>query len=304
MSILALEMGDPHMKGLESNVTNCLSIDVEGFVESNLQSFAIDDKYFDEAKQNYEIQRNVNVLLELLDDLHVQATFFFLGRVARDIPNLVREVAQSGHEIASHSYEHVRVFGVNKHEFKEKLKSSKNYLEDICGTGVYGFRAPDFSITESSIWALDILRELGFLYDSSIYPIGLHDVYGIGGSNAFIHKLPNGLIEFPLSTIEFLGRRLPFGGGGYFRLYPLFLTRLCISRNNRLGYPCMFYIHPYEVGPVIPMISELSWYRKFRHYHNCRNGHRRFTEILRVFRFGPAVEIIRQRSLLGDAKHV
>ena len=288
------------MKALPSEVVNCLSIDVEGFIESNLQSFPIDQKYIDRAKENYEIQRNMSFLLELLNDLHVQATFFFLGRVARDMPNMVREVTQSGHEIASHSYEHLRIFGTIRDEFKEKLKSSQKYLEDVSGKRVCGFRAPDFSITESSTWALDILKEIGFLYDSSIYAFGLHDVYGIEGAAPFIHRLPNGLIEFPLSTIELFGRRFPFGGGGYFRLYPLFLTRLCISKVNRLGHPCMFYIHPFEVGPIIPMVSELSWYRKFRHYYNCKSGNRRLKEILRAFKFAPAIEILKQRNMLED----
>ena len=284
---------------LESGIMNCLSIDVEGFVESHLDSFHIDEKYIDRNKENYEIEKNVNFLLELLNDLHVRATFFFLGRVARDIPNIVKEISQSGHEIASHSYEHVRIT-ISKDEFREKLTASKRNLEDVCGKRVYGFRAPKFSITESSIWAIDILREIGFLYDSSIYPFGFHDIYGIESAEPFIHKLPNGLIEFPLSTIQFFGRRFPFGGGGYFRLYPPSLTKLCISKTNRIGHPCMFYIHPYEVGPIIPMIPEVSLYRKFRHYYNCKNGSRRLKEILRIFQFCPAIEILKHRRLLED----
>lgn len=281
------------------DIINCLSVDIEGFIESNLQSFHIDEKYIDKAREDYEIEKNTNFLLELLADLDIQATFFFLGRIAQDIPNLVKEVAQSGHEIACHSYEHVRIFGISKDEFKKKLASAKSCLENVSGRRVYGFRAPDFSITESSIWALDILKEIGFVYDSSIYPIGLHDVYGIKGIKPFIHKLSNGLIEFPLSSIEFLGRRFPFGGGGYFRLYPLFLTKLCIFKINRLEYPCMFYVHPYELGPIIPKILELSYYRKFRHYYNCKSGSRRLKEILQAFKFGPAVEILKLRKLIG-----
>lgn len=282
---------------IKFDLKNCLSVDAEGFVEANLQSFPIAEKYIDKAKENYEIEKNINSLLELLNDLNVQATFFFVGRIARDIPNIVKEVAQAGHEIACHSYEHVRILGTDKNEIKEKLTSAKKCIEDISGKSVYGFRAPDFSITDSSIWALDILKEIGFLYDSSIYPIGIHDVYGIKGATPFLHKLSNGLIEFPLSTIKLLGRRFPYGGGGYFRLYPLFLTKLCISKTNTLGYPCMFYIHPYEVGPIIPKISELSYYRKFRHYYNCKNGSKRLKEILQTFKFGTAIEILKQRNL-------
>ena len=283
---------------IKPEIVNALSVDVEGFIEANLQSFYISEKYVDKAREDYEIERNTNFLLELLSDLDIKATFFFLGRIARDIPNIVKEVAQAGHEIACHSYEHLRLFCMNKDEFKEKLTTAKSYLEEVAGKRVYGFRAPDFSMTQASIWALDILRESGILYDSSIYPIGVHDVYGIKGATPFIHKLPNGLIEFPLSTLEIFGRRFPFGGGGYFRLYPLFFTKLCISGSNGSGHPCMFYIHPYEVGPIIPMLSELSWYRKFRHYYNCNNGDGRLKEILRIFKFGPAIEVLKQRNLL------
>ena len=158
---------------------------------------------------------------------------------------------------------------------------------------LYGFRAPDFSITEESLWALDVLQELGFVYDSSIYPFGLHDVYGIKDAEPSIHTLPNGLVEFPISTFSFLGKRIPFGGGGYFRLYPLWLTKLFTSIQNRRGTVCMSYIHPYEAGPVIPDVTELSPYRKFRHYFNCKNGVRRLRKLLGAFNFVPAIEIVK-----------
>jgi hypothetical protein len=139
------------------------------------------------------------------------------------------------------------------------------------------------------------LKELGFVYDSSIYPFGLHDVYGIKEADPSIHTLPNGLIEFPMSTITLLGRRIPFGGGGYFRLYPLLLTRLFLSKVNKQGHPAMFYIHPYEVGPVIPRISPMSYYRRFRHYYHCKKGHVRLRKLLKAFKFYPAVEVLRNQ---------
>ena len=131
---------------------------------------------------------------------------------------------------------------------------AKKSLEDVSGEMVLGFRAPDFSITKSNRFALDILREVGFQYDSSIYPTGLHAVYGIREVVPYIHRLPNGLIEFPLPTINLFWNRVPFGGGGYFRLYPIIVTKLLIRRMNKAGHPCMVYIHPYEVGPVIPVL--------------------------------------------------
>ena len=283
-----------------TEVINVLSVDVEGFIEANLQSFHINKNYVDKTKETYEIETNINLLLDLLNDLKIEATFFFLGRIARDMPHIVKEAAQAGHEIGCHSYEHLRLFDMDKAAFKERLIAAKYGLEDVSGKRVYGFRAPDFSITQASIWTLDILRESGILYDSSIYPIALHDVYGISEAKRFIHELPNGLIEFPLSTIEILGKRFPFGGGGYFRLYPLFVTKRCISKINQLGQSCMLYIHPYEAGPIIPTIPELSWYRKFRHYHNCKGGDGRLRQILRAFKFAPAIEILKQKNFLED----
>lgn len=289
-------MGTQSQQQRSRVVNNCLSVDVEGFVESNLESFYIGDIYISKAEETFEIEKNLHRILALLDDLSIRATFFFLGRIGRDIPGLVRETAQNGHEIACHSFKHLRIFGLKQGEFREAITYSKKTLEDASGKAVVGFRAPDFSITESSIWALDILKEEGFMYDSSIYPIGMHDVYGISGANHIIHTLPNGLVEFPLSSVQMFRRRFPFGGGGYFRLYPLILTEYLTSRVNELGHPCMLYIHPYEVGPVIPHIGGLSCYRKFRHYYHCKNGEKRLKKILKAFNFCTATEILRERE--------
>ena len=287
-------------KTSENPVINAFSIDVEGFVESNLQSFHIPDKYINQPEENGEIERNTNTVLEILYEVQTKATFFFLGRIAKDIPKIVRETAQAGHEIACHSYQHLRVFDIEKNVFSENLAAAKKNLEDVSGKPVYGFRAPDFSITEKSVWALDILKELGFVYDSSVYPIGLHDVYGIKDASPSLNTLPNSLIEFPLSTIGLFGKRIPFGGGGYFRLYPLMLTKIFLSKLNDQGYPAMFYMHPYEVGPVIPQVPGLSAYRKFRHYYHCRNGDKRLKKILRAFNFGPAIDVLKRSGLLND----
>lgn len=237
--------------------------------------------------------------MALFNSLDIKGTFFFLGRIGRDLPHLLRETADAGHEIACHSDEHLRVYGMGQDEFRTSLNLAKKSLEDASGKGVYGFRAPDFSITRSNLWALDILKEAGFLYDSSIYPIGVHDVYGVGDAKCFIHTLPNGLVEYPLATFEAFGKRLPFGGGGYFRLYPVVLTKLLIKRMNNQGQPCMMYIHPYEVGTDVPVISEISYYRKFRHYYNCNNGGKRLKRILKSFRFCTAIDILKENNFLS-----
>jgi polysaccharide deacetylase family protein (PEP-CTERM system associated) len=281
-----------------ASITNCLSIDVEGFAESNAESFPIAAEYLETKRENYEIEHNTNVTLQLLADWNIHATFFFVGRIAYELPQLVRQVAEMGHEIALHSYEHRRIFRVTRTEFQRQLYTCKAFVEQLLGGRVYGFRAPEFSITRSSIWALDTLRELGFEYDSSIYPIRIHDVCGIHDTEPSIHKLANGLIEWPLSTFQIFGVRLPFGGGGYFRIYPLLATRQCIRAMNRRGAPCMFYIHPYEIGPIIPDIRTISPYRRFRHYYNCSSGAARLRRVVQVFRFDSAISILKDTGIV------
>jgi polysaccharide deacetylase family protein (PEP-CTERM system associated) len=273
---------------------NCFSVDVESFAESNVEGLAIRPQYLDQAEQDYEVEKNTDEVLGLLAEQKVKATFFILGRIARDLPHVVRRVAEEGHEIGCHSLEHKRIYGQRPEIFREQLRQAKGFLEDASGEPVYGFRSPDFSIIQSSAWALDTLRETGFVYDSSIFPFGGHDVYGIKDAQPSIHKLPNGLIEWPLATVEVLKRRLPFGGGGYFRLYPAALTQSLISRVNKQGWPCMFYIHPWEVGELIPRIPELSMYRRFRHYHRCGRIHDRLRHLCRQFRFAQAAAVLRE----------
>jgi polysaccharide deacetylase family protein (PEP-CTERM system associated) len=258
----------------------------------------------DRVKQDYEVEKNTDSVLSLLADQNVKATFFFLGRIARDLPRVLRQVAFEGHEIGCHSFEHRRIYGLQRPVFEEQLRQAKRFLEDTSGQPVYGFRAPDFSITQSSAWALDTLKEVGFVYDSSIFPFGWHDVYGIKGAQPHIHILPNGLIEWPLPTLEFWKKRWPFGGGGYFRLYPLALTEFCISRLNQQEQPCMFYIHPYEVGTVLPKIRELSAYRRFRHYYKSGRLSGRLRRLCKQFRFGPAITILRQMGYLVATENV
>ncbi len=287
-----------NLKNTSRLITNAFTIDVEGFVESSLQHFYIPDKYINQSAENREIERNTNALIELLDEVNVKATFFFIGRIASDIPSLIKKAAQAGHEIGCHNYLHIRVSDMEENEFKEKLTIAKKDLEDVSGQKVYGFRAPDFSITKDSIWALDVLKELDFVYDSSIFPIGTHDVYGIEDADTMIKRLPNGLIEFPLPTIQLLSKRIPFGGGGYFRLYPLWLTRVFMAKLNKQDCPVMFYIHPCEVGHIMPKISELSALRKFRYYYNCVGGEKRLKKLLKAFKFSTAIEVLRNTDLL------
>jgi polysaccharide deacetylase family protein (PEP-CTERM system associated) len=274
-------------------VLNALTVDVEGFVESNRESFAIPARYQDPARESREIRVNTDATLALFAELGVRGTFFVVGRIARDLPDVVRAIAAAGHEVGCHNFEHRRISGLTPAVLRAGLARALSDLGDLAGASVLGFRAPDFSITRHSLWALDILRELGLAYDSSIYPIAGHDVYGIPEWSPRIQRLPNGLVELPLSTFPLLGRRLPFGGGGYFRLYPLAMTRLLVDRVNRVEQPAMFYIHPYEVGPEIPRIVELPAVRRFRHYLRC--GRRdRIVRLLHGRRFGPVRDVLKE----------
>lgn len=281
----------------ENIILNAFTVDVEGFIESNIESFNIPDRYLNEHDSNFEIEKNTNIILDLLSEAGVFATFFFVGRIAKDIPHLIKKVADNGHEIGCHNYEHIRVFNLVPEQFKINITIAKKKLEDVSGKSVTGFRAPDFSITKKSLWALDILKEIGFIYDSSIYPISIHDVYGVDNCLPYIHKFKNGLIEVPMSTFNLFGRKIQFGGGGYFRLYPLWFTKKLLLSANTQNNPCIFYIHPYEVGPIIPKINEISFSRKFRHYYNCSKGANRIKKLLGFAKFGSVQEIIKSLNI-------
>lgn len=272
---------------------NCFSIDVEGFLESNQDSFGNHETLHNEDE---EIQKNMAAVLSLLDETGTKATFFVLGRVAKDLPGVVRDIASQGHETACHGYFHSRLFNMDRERVSKELGDAKKLLEDVSNSAVLGFRAPDFSITRDNYYVMDVLAELGFAYDSSIYPFGYHDVYGIADAPKGIHRLKCGLVEFPLSTFSVPGLTIPFGGGGYFRLYPLFVTRFMIRRSNLRGTPCMVYQHPYEIGPSIPHVSGLSPLRKFRHYYNCKRGLLRTENLLRSFDFCKAIDIVREAA--------
>lgn len=277
---------------------NALSFDIEGFVESNVQSFAIPGAYVGRAEEAYEIEENTQAIFELLDAFELKATFFFLASVVERVPGVVKTAAALGHEVGVHGPDHVRVFDLPRGAFAQRLVSTKGVLEEVAAAPVIGFRAPDFSITEDSTWAFDVLQESGFSYDSSVYPFAFHDVYGIEGAEPYVHRLPNGLVEFPLSTIELFGKRWPFGGGGYFRFAPLAVTDWLVRRTNSLGHPANVYMHPYEVGPIVPDVPTPSLLRRLRHYHNCRNGGARLRRLLSSHSFGPIAEVLARSGWL------
>jgi polysaccharide deacetylase family protein (PEP-CTERM system associated) len=280
-------------------MTHCFSMDVEGFCESMAESFAIPDTMRSGHDERAEVERNVNETLEFLSAHGVKGTFFTLGRWAELLPNTVRAIVGGGHELASHGYEHRRLYAMSRDQVRDAVSRSRKVLEDATGTQVRGFRAPDFSINSKTWYVLDIIQEAGYQYDSSLYPIRGHDVYGVPDLPHWIHRLPNGLVEYPLSTCCIAGRRIPALGGGYFRLYPLAITRRILRSTERAGHSAMFYIHPYELGSVCPEIPDLSRWRRFRHYVNRTRTMPRFDILFRRHQFGRVEDVLRSRGFLS-----
>ncbi len=212
------------------------------------------------------LDQPVSQLLSLLEKHHTQATFFILGYVAKRQPALVTTIHQAGHEIACHGMDHQRVDQLNESQFRDDVSRAKNTLESLIGEPVIGYRAPAYSIGSQTHWSLDMLRELGMRYDSSIYPVRApHGRYGVPGAALSPSLLDNGLYEFPLPTWKIFRRRLPAATGGYLRLWPMLVTRLTFSQHDRANRPVVVNIHPWELDPdqprqVVPFMRRLSHY--------------------------------------------
>lgn len=266
-------------------ITNYLTIDVE----EHFQVAAFDDivKPKDWNNHTSRVAKNTTFILDLLAQHQTKATFFIVGWTAERNPDLVKEIDRQGHEIGCHSYMHRKIYDLSPEEFREDTIKAKGILEQILDKKIAGYRAPSYSITKKSLWALDMLSELGFIYDSSIFPI-MHDNYGIPDAPRFKYRHPNlNLTEFPISTAKVLGRNIPVSGGGYFRLFPYWFTKkLLKSINQKEKQPFIFYLHPWEVDPDQPRLSDAGFISKFRHYNNLKKTSGRFKRLLSDFDFG------------------
>jgi polysaccharide deacetylase family protein (PEP-CTERM system associated) len=266
---------------------NALTIDLEDYYHVSAFRENISPDQWD--SQQSRVERNTDLLLDLLEEAGCKATFFTLGSVAERHSPLIRRVADRGHEIACHSLRHRIVYEMSPQEFREDTRRAKELLEDISGSAVRGYRAPSFSITQKSLWALTVLAELGFRYDSSIFPVK-HADYGMPQASRapFIVETPSGpIVEFPMTTLEFAGRRSPFGGGAYFRLLPYWYTRWGIRfLNLKECKPVCVYLHPWELDPEQPRMAG-SLTSRLRHYLGLRNTPAKFRNLIREFEFCP-----------------
>ncbi|WP_273208480.1 XrtA system polysaccharide deacetylase [Marinobacter subterrani] len=280
---------------------NALTIDVEDYFQVAALAEAVDRK--DWPSMEYRVEANTDKLLELFSERDVKATFFTLGWVAERSPELIRRIQKAGHEIASHGYSHQLVYSQTPAVFRDETRKSKQILEDITGEPVTGYRAASYSITAQSRWALDILCEEGFTWDSSIFPVH-HDRYGMPGTPHKPYRLeaPGGgtLIEFPLSTCPLGNYRLPIAGGGYFRLYPYWLSRWGLGKINRAGQPFIFYLHPWEIDTGQPRL-EVKALSRFRHYNNLDKCMGRLERLLGDFRFGSVSDVLSETNIPAGA---
>ena len=278
-------------------IRNALTVDVEDYFHVSAFADHIPREAWD--RMPCRLERNVEATLSLLAEHGARATFFTLGWVAERYPELVRRIVEQGHELASHGYAHVRATEQSREAFIDDVTRAKKILEDVAGVAVHGYRAPSFSIGRENLWALQCLREAGYRYSSSVYPIR-HDHYGMPDAPrfAFYPEGADGLLELPVTTVTLFRRNLPAGGGGYFRLMPYPLSRWFLRRVNTVERrPCVFYFHPWEIDPEQPRQRGIGLKTRFRHYVNISSMEKRLHALCRDFHWD------RMDRLFLDGKH-
>jgi polysaccharide deacetylase family protein (PEP-CTERM system associated) len=283
-------MLEEHGRYASASPRNAMTVDVEEY----FQVAAFEDRIRRDAWERYPARAALNTgrVLDAFAEHGVHATFFMLGWVAEREPRLVRRIVDEGHELASHGYDHTRATMLDRSAFAADVTRTKKMLEDLSGRPVRGYRAPSYSIGTRNLWALEALRDAGYVYSSSIYPIR-HDLYGMPEAPRFAFRLhPDGILELPVTTVEVAGAKLPAGGGGYFRLLPYAMYAWALRRvNARDRQPGIFYFHPWELDPGQPRINGASLRSRFRHYVNLDSMEGRLRRLLRDFRWGRMDEV-------------
>lgn len=280
-------------RGFELKRINAFTIDVEDYFQVEALAQVIPRDSW--SKMEYRCERNVGRLLELLAERGVHGTFFILGWIAERSPQLVRDIAAAGHEVACHGMSHKLIYRQEVAEFRDETRRSKALLEDLIGKPVQGYRAASFSIVKSSMWALDELIDAGFTYDSSVFPVR-HDNYGMPDAALEPYEIvaPSGrrLAEFPMSVANWGALRLPVSGGGYFRIFPYWITRSSLARiNEREQRPFVFYLHPWEIDADQPRVRA-GLKSRLRHYTNLSRCEARLKRLLGEFSFAPMREVL------------
>jgi polysaccharide deacetylase family protein (PEP-CTERM system associated) len=271
---------------------NALSVDVEDWFQVGAFETVIDRSDWDGLESR--VERNGAAVLDLFDRAGVKATFFTLGWVAERFPALIRRAAEAGHEIASHGWDHQRVFTLDPARFRADLERTRLAIEDACGVSPVGYRAPSFSIDKRTPWAHRVLAEEGYLYSSSVAPVR-HDHYGWPEAPRFAHRpIPDGaLVELPVTTVEWAGRRFAAGGGGFFRLLPYRFSDWAIGRVNRAEQrPAVFYFHPWEIDPGQPRVSNAPLRSKLRHYSRLSGMESKLLKLLSSYRWGRTDQVV------------
>ena len=277
-------------------VVNAMSVDVEDYFHVSVFDGIVPRSTWGDMQSR--VCANTERLLDIFEEYGTRSTFFILGWVAERHPGLVRTIAERGHEIASHGYAHRLVYDQTPQAFREDVRRAKKIIEDAAGCQVGGYRAPSYSITPRSLWALDVLIEEGYWYDASIFPIR-HDRYGIPVSPRepfYVERAAGGLMEVPGSTVRFGPVNLPVAGGGYFRILPYGWTRWGMARlNHTEKRAAVFYLHPWEIDPAQPRLSA-GWLGRFRHYRNLAETETRLRALLSEFGFGTVAALLRRRG--------
>lgn len=275
------------------SVVHALTIDVEDWFHIlNLRNGVPVEDY---DQMESRVEANTEHLLSILHEAGVKGTFFIVGWAAERFPELVKAIHSQGHEVASHSYAHTLSYEMDQEAFRSDAAKSKEILENLTGEAVLGFRAPGTSITAANTWALDILLDLGFAYDSSIYP-GKREHGGLPGASRFAYQQPTPLgrsiLEIPFSCLNVLGMNIGFAGGGYLRLLPYCLIKRGLAEYSRQEQPVNVYVHPREIDPEHPRLK-MPLYRRFKSYVNLRSTEKKMARLLQEYPFGRIRDIFK-----------
>jgi polysaccharide deacetylase family protein (PEP-CTERM system associated) len=268
-----------------------LTVDVEDYFQVSAFEHRVPKSQWESIPAR--VEASTDKLLQTFDDVNVKGTFFILGWVANRFPALIRRICDAGHELASHGYWHQLVYQLQPNEFRNDIRESRQAIADATGVWVDTYRAPSFSITRRSLWALDVLVDEGFKVDSSIFPIR-HDRYGIPGAKAEIHSLPTAhgpITEIPPSFWQSPITKVAIGGG-YFRLFPISLTSRAIQGVRNSGRPAMFYTHPWEYDPAQPRMENIGIGSRFRHYVGLGQTESKLRLMLQKHTFAPICEVL------------